>query len=263
MKYLNLFNRAAFALSSILLLATFSGFAVCEDLQRIGLITPLSGPVAPHGHAVLDGLKLGLKAGGCDDKIQLFVEDDGFETKRSVSASQKLLTQDKVQILMTVGSGPTHGVAPISDQYKIPFLALAGDSSAASGHPFTIRLRPPARYEGKLIAQLAKSENAKSVVMLCSSNEFTLAICDTVSSELGDKVIFRTNILPDETDFKTIIAKIRVLNPSHIIPIFLPGKLGIFARQTKELKLNKPFLGGVFFESSSDLETSRGSLYPT
>lgn len=231
-----------------------------EELRRVGLIAPLSGPVSPHGRAVREGLKLGLQYGKCQDSIELAVEDDGFEPKRSVSAARKLFNEKKIQVLLGVGSGPTHALAPLAEQLQIPLLALAGDSSVSKGNRFTVRLRPPASYEGKRIAALANRIGTQSVAMICSSNEFTLSVCDTVSSELGAQVVFRQDVLPDDADFKTLASKIRQLAPSHVMPILMPGKVGIFARQARDAHLDAPILGGVFIESTSDLEAANGAL---
>ncbi len=234
--------------------------AVAEPVERLGLVVPLTGPISHHGRAIVDGLGLGLEAGGCRDSVEVSVEDDGYDPKRSVTAARRLISEKNVTALLSVGSGPSNAIAPLTDKANIPFLALAADPRIASSHQTALRLRPSAAYEGGMVAQLAEAEDAKSVALICTTNDFTLAVCDAIARKLGAKVSIREDVLPEEADFKTLITKIRTANVSHVIPILMPGKVGLFARQLRELKIEVPLIGGAYFESSSDVENSNGAL---
>lgn len=233
--------------------------ATAEPL-RVGLIAPLTGPLQQHGEAMVASLKLGLENAHCNDSVMLFPEDDGYDPKRTVTAARKLIDSNHVQILLGVGSGPTRAIAAMAERNEIPLLSLAGDSSVAKGNKFVIRLRKPAEDEGAEILALVGREKAERIALICSQNEFTLSVCNSIEKGAASKIVFREDLTPDTTDFRTEILKIKNVHPTHVIPILVPGKLGLFAKQTFETSLGVPFLGGVFFESSSDFQSSSGAL---
>jgi branched-chain amino acid transport system substrate-binding protein len=227
---------------------------------NIGLIAPLTGPLQEHGHAIYEGLKLGVEQGGCTDRVSLIVEDDAYDPKKTVSAAQKILTRHQIDLLLNVGSGPARAITSMVEHRKIPLLSLAGDASVAIGNPHVIRLRKPGEEEGIDVAELALKEGATRVALLCSQNEFTLSVCNGIQRRLGTVVQSRQDVPPDTTDYRAEVLRIRSSNPSHILPIMVPGKLGIVARQIRDSGVSTPFIGGVFFESSGDLKIAQGAL---
>lgn len=244
-------------------LTLFAGFHACVAEGRrisIGLTAPLTGPASQHGNAVTAGLSLGLTQGKCQDRVTIQVEDDGYDPKRSVSAAKKLLSSTSVDAFIAVGSGPSLAIAPLTDAKGIPLLSLAGDSSVSTKHSGVVRLRLPAAQEGKLIAEMVRKSFTQPVALICTTNDFTLAVCDGVAKELGPQVGYRDDIPPEETEFRTVLAKVRSKQSSVILPILMPGRLGAFTRQARELGIKTPFRGGAFFESTNDVETSAGAL---
>src|SRR5882757_7485782 len=67
----------------------------------VGSHQDLSGPIKGWGVPVSNGLKMAVEeinaAGGVQGrKIKLIVEDSGYDPKRAVLASQKLIERDKI-----------------------------------------------------------------------------------------------------------------------------------------------------------------------
>src|SRR5471032_2347723 len=78
----------------------------------LGTHQDLSGPIKSWGVPVTNGLKLGVEevnaAGGINGrKIRLIVEDSGYDPKRAVLASQKLVEKDKVFAMLAPMGSPT------------------------------------------------------------------------------------------------------------------------------------------------------------
>jgi len=72
----------------------------------LGTIADLSGPVAPYGRDVRNGLQMAIaeinaRGGIHGRQLRLLVEDHGYDPKRSVLAAQKLVNRD--QVFMMVG----------------------------------------------------------------------------------------------------------------------------------------------------------------
>src|SRR5262245_5918487 len=80
-------------------LAVPAGFA--QAPIKIGVIQPLSGPVAASGNYIRMGAEIGrdwinAKGGIGGRKIELVIEDNKSDPKEAASAAEKLIVRDKV-----------------------------------------------------------------------------------------------------------------------------------------------------------------------
>ena len=78
----------------------------------VGTHLDLSGPLAPWGTAVRNGLEMAIKeandAGGVNGRrILLAVRDDGYDPKRAEQAARELVTQDRVFAILSPLGTPT------------------------------------------------------------------------------------------------------------------------------------------------------------
>src|SRR5262245_31568488 len=91
--------------------AGFGPSAYAADPIKVGVVTPLSGSYAPIGKQVRWGAELAVKeinaAGGVNGRpFELLFEDEEANPPVAVRKSEKLLQQDKVDLLTgTVNSG--------------------------------------------------------------------------------------------------------------------------------------------------------------
>jgi branched-chain amino acid transport system substrate-binding protein len=120
----------------------------------LGSVLDLSGPTAPLGRPIRDGLVVGFnminEAGGIHGrKVRLIVEDSGYDPKTAIHATQRLINEHKVFAFISQLGGtiarvtaPTvikenkaflFPVAPVSDMYDPPrslvFATLSANSS--------------------------------------------------------------------------------------------------------------------------------------
>ncbi|MDX2008305.1 MAG: ABC transporter substrate-binding protein [Meiothermus sp.] len=104
------------------------GFSLAQSV-KVGVILPLTSVA---GKAALNGIQLAadeLAAAG-KVKLELVVVDDGNAADKAIPALVKLLTVDRVDIVIGgLGSGPTLGMAGPIKQYKPLFLAVGAASS--------------------------------------------------------------------------------------------------------------------------------------
>lgn len=113
---------------------------VNKDEILIGSTMDLSGPIAFMGQSMMEGLNLSFKyfndQGGINGrKIRLLVEDDGFQSSRSVLAAKKLVTKDEVFCMVqNIGALNISAQLPILEGYGVPLL-YAGTPSEALAYP--------------------------------------------------------------------------------------------------------------------------------
>lgn len=98
-----------------------------EDI-RIGTVLDLSGPVTQISQLLRAGMEAEIEtinaAGGIHGrKLRLLVEDSGYDTKRAIIATRKLIQQDQVFALASVlGAAISRAVMPMSIEADVPFL---------------------------------------------------------------------------------------------------------------------------------------------
>ncbi|MGH7309278.1 MAG: ABC transporter substrate-binding protein [Candidatus Rokuibacteriota bacterium] len=145
---------------SVLVLLAASTLAAMVMAQapapvRIGVIQPLSGPVAASGNYIRMGAEIArdwinARGGVLGRRVELVIEDNKSDPKEAASAAEKLIVRDKVPAIMGAwGSSMTLAAMPKLEEYGVPMVVET--SSAASitkrGNPWVFRISPPSEME--------------------------------------------------------------------------------------------------------------------
>src|SRR5919198_3107086 len=122
---------------------------------KIGVIEPLSGPVAASGNYIRMGAEIArdwinAKGGVGGRKVELVIEETKSDPKEAARAAEKLIVKDKVPVIMGAwGSSMTLAAMPKLEEYGVPMVVET--SSAASitkrGNPWIFRISPPSEME--------------------------------------------------------------------------------------------------------------------
>ena len=143
-------RAALLAASTALVLAATPCVAQAEEVVKIGITAPLSGPPAQSGVSLRQGMtaaaeewnaKGGVTVAGKPHKIDLLFEDNQANPAQGVSAAQKLITNDQVNFLIgdAFASSVTIAEMDLADQYKIPMMSCEPVSGAISARSKGIR----------------------------------------------------------------------------------------------------------------------------
>ncbi len=93
---------------------------------RIGLLTSKTGVLAMHGKDQMNAMavfvdKYGKEIAG--RPVEFFIEDNQSNVALGVTKVRKLITRDKVHIVMGgLFASTGYAIAPLGDQYKVPIL---------------------------------------------------------------------------------------------------------------------------------------------
>ena len=131
-------TRAIRALSVALAIVFAAGApsAQAQDSVKVGVIQPLSGPVAASGNYVRMGAEIArdwanAKGGVLGRKVELLIEDNKSDPKEAATAAEKLIVRDKVPVIMGAwGSSMTLAAMPKLAEYGVPMVVET--SSAAT-----------------------------------------------------------------------------------------------------------------------------------
>ena len=147
-------NHARKVFAVALLVALGWAVAPVAEAQppiRIGATLAQTGAGAAIGQDQLRGYQLCVKhtndkGAVLGRKLELVVHDDGFDPATAIRLYEKLITQDKVDLVLGPRSPDiTDAVADVTEKHNMPMVApLAGTTSIyKKGRKFIFSVQPP------------------------------------------------------------------------------------------------------------------------
>src|SRR6266852_2718538 len=171
--------------TGVLVLALALGAAVPASAQpadpiKIGVIQPLSGPVAASGNYVRMGAEIGrdwinARGGVLGRPIQLLIEDNKSDPKEAATAAEKLIVRDKVPILMGAwGSSMTLAAMPKLEEYGVPMVVETSSAATITkrGNPWVFRISPPSEMEALGLEKYLKEFGIKQADFLAVNTDW-------------------------------------------------------------------------------------------
>ena len=141
---------------------------------RIGASVAQTGAFAAPGQNQLRGYQLCVKHMNergrvLGRKLELVVYDDGFDPATAIRLYEKLITQDKVDLVL----GPystfiTDAVADVTEKHKMTMVApsATGTSIFRKGRKFMFSMNPPAEVYLEGLIDLAAKKGLKTVALI-------------------------------------------------------------------------------------------------
>src|SRR5499433_1198972 len=175
-------GRRSIVLSALVVIA-FAALAVNSPAQspiKIGVIEPLSGPVAASGNYVRMGAEiardwLNAKGGVGGRKVDLLIEDNKSDPKEAASAAEKLIVRDKVPVIMGAwGSSMTLAAMPKLEEYGVPMVVETSSAASVtkSGNPWIFRISPPSEMEALGLERYLKDFGIKQADFLAVNTDW-------------------------------------------------------------------------------------------
>src|ERR1700730_11477876 len=204
--------------------------AYAADPVKVGVVTPLSGAYAPIGKQVRWGAELAVKeinaAGGVAGRMfELLFEDEEANPAVAVRKSEKLLQQDKVDLLTgTVNSGSTLAVGQLAernDRILVTTVSYATSITGAQCSPNVFRVNANAfQQSAALTAWLIKNASGKKYYFVGPDYEMgrsTITAFQNDIKRLGGTDVGSTFPPLGAKDFSTYLGPIRAAQPDVII----------------------------------------------
>jgi branched-chain amino acid transport system substrate-binding protein len=106
-----------------------------EETIKVGVLVEMSGPFAPYGHQITNGMRAYIKAHGdtvAGKKVELVVKDTtGPAPDLAKRLAQELVTRDRVQLLAGFGLTPNAmAVAPVATEARVAMIVMNAATSA-------------------------------------------------------------------------------------------------------------------------------------
>jgi len=274
-------RRALAALTGVLTTAALAACGLSSSATEepadsdgplvIGMSLPLTGPVADRSKPGLEGYQywaeeVNAKGGLLGRQVELKVLDDGFDQETAVSGYNKLISQDKVDLLLgTFSSVLNLSVAPIAERYKYLYVEPSGGADEIFARNFHyLFFAQPATSEAlpnEFLDQVAKmpaADRPKTVALVQQEDPVTkqtAAIFKEKLAALGVKTVHDSTYAPDTSNFDTIANSIKQAAPELVVSGAVAGDGIALIRAFQKVK----FTPKMLYQSNSPTDPTFAS----
>jgi len=262
--------KKVWVVSASLLIFLWVGLGWAAEPIKIGLIYPLSGPIAYDGQSVVNGAKLAAeeinKKGGLlgGRPIELAIEDGQGLPAISVTAAEKLISRDNVVALMgCLRSSASLAVQPIAEKNKVPMMSVISSAPKLTegGFKYYFRDTPKeymlvdvgARY---LISKLG----IKKVSFLGPNDEWGRAGLEAWTDMMkkhGGQVVTADLFNHGETNYQPYLTKIKSMKPDAMAVQAETLDASMIFKQAKEMGLDIIKIGSGALASQKFMELAK------
>lgn len=236
---------------------------------NIAGIYPLTGPAASFGNWTKNGVELAIEEANSNNVlkgIQLnhIIEDTKTDNKLAINALEKSISLYKVNAAIGfVSSGEALACAPIAERNKTVMITpVAGSEKIKEAGDFIFRTREDGSLQAIAIADYANQTlGYKKAIILYENAANAFSYRDAFRQQfnsLGGQIIEEIPYDGGTINFKTILTKIKSLNPECVYAPGISTVIGLILKQSKEIGLKTQWLSSAgiedpkLFELASD-----------
>jgi len=261
--------------SLVIILLVFISFQIfCKAAKEnqvieIGAILPLTGTGSEIGQQHKMGLDLAVEeinnSGGMNNKSLIIkYEDDKNDQKLTVTAFNKLADIDKVPLIITVMSGPSMAIYPLSIQKEVVLFANCGHPEITSLSNWVFRNFPTSKHEAETMVKFAKNKlGLSNLAILYVNDAFGEAAMKTMRQkfqEYGGVISAVESFEKDGADFRSSITKILQANPQAVYVYGYGKSNGLIVKQLRESGYSKYILGSYNFSVEPTISIAKDAL---
>lgn len=258
-------------------LGTFAivGRARADDTIKIGVVSPLTGPVVEPGRIQLNSLRIAAdqvnKAGGILGKqVELIVEDDQSSNPGAVLAFSRLAEHsDIVAFVGSIRSTQMNAMAP--DMLKVAKPVMFGGTDPKLthlGNPWLFRCRPNDSYSARVMANFClNSLKLNKIALVHSTDAFGTGGANALKANLekaGVQLVLDQGYTNNQPDFTPVVLAVKNSGADVLTSYFTnePDN-AVFGRQLRQLGVRIPWVGSQSLVSPVTRGLAKAALYGT
>jgi branched-chain amino acid transport system substrate-binding protein len=243
-----------------------AGAAAAGDRILLGHVGSLTGSEATFGDSTDKGIQLAIEEvnakGGVKGKpLALKTFDNQGKPEESAIAATRLVLQDRVAVLLgEVASTRSLAMAPIADANRVPMITPSSTNPRVTKdngkvRPYVFRVCFIDPFQGTVMAKFAREhlKISRVAVLRDVGNDYSMGLADYFLAkfkELGGTIVDDQSYKAGDQDFKAQLTTIKGKNPEAI---YVPGyytDVALIARQSRELGMKQPLMGGDGWDSA-------------
>jgi branched-chain amino acid transport system substrate-binding protein len=268
---------------SVALVCTAVFPAAANEILKIGVIGPMSGPAANWGLELTRGAEMkaeeinvagGLKVGDQTYDIQIVSYDHKANAAEAITVTNKLVFEDKVKFIVGNAIGATTSAAQtITEPNKVIFMfGSYGKQALGPQFPYSYRFDlSDVEVVEPFYRWLKEQRHIKNVAFLNvndQSGKGAGAQMVEVANSLGFTIVAEEYFDRGQKDFYPLLTRVLAANPDYIdVGVSPPGTAGLILKQLKEMGYSgvKGWISGINLETAvkiSGPEAAEGTLSP-
>ena len=240
--------RTLAALAALLMAGADPAWAQGKEVVFGGAISQTGRYAEPAGRQV-NSIKLWVddvnaRGGLLGRKIRLILLDDKSDTQTAIKLYEKLITEDKVDVLLApYSSGITEAVANVNERYKMPFVAYGAASTPIweKGRKYIFNIVDVAENYQKGAVHLAKQIGVTKAAIIGEDSLFPRQSgkgAKDWAAKLGIEIVVEENYPLKQTDFTALLQKIRANGAEAIFSNSYFADAAAQLRQLREQNIN-------------------------
>jgi ABC-type branched-subunit amino acid transport system substrate-binding protein len=250
-------TRMKLMASMVLGLASTYAVAGDEQVVRIGLTGPLTGPQAAIGKDDENGVRLaierlnarGVVIGGKKTRFELDSQDDAADPRTGMTVAQNLVDSNVKVIFGPFNSGVAIPISGLVNNASIVMATVASNPSITQhGYPFVFRISASDTQLGSRMGTFAaKQLKVKRMAVIDDRTAYGQGVADEFirsATANGIEIVEREYTTDKATDFVSILTRIKGTAPEGIFYGGYYAQAGALRRQMKRLGMNGYLLGG-------------------
>ena len=267
-------KRCAVQLLTLVLAGVWLPSSAQNVTVRIGLVAPMSGPLAATGWANAQGARLAIdelnakniKLGTLSAKFQLLAEDDAGDPRQGVLAAQKLVDSGVKGVVGHQTSGSTIPASRVYAEAGIPQISpfTTSPKYTHQGFKTAFRLIADDTVLGQALANYAVTKmGMRKFAVIDDRSAYGHGIAEEFSSTVitaGGTVVGREYVTDKMTDFSAILTSLRATQPEAVFFGGMYAMAGPMLRQMKQLGMATKMLGGDGICDDELLKLAEGAV---
>jgi branched-chain amino acid transport system substrate-binding protein len=185
---------------------------------KIGVTMPLTGALGEYGSAIDTAVLMAAEAinqaGGVNGRnLEILSEDTQGDAKSAVAAARKLITVDRVPVVVTSFTGQTLAQIPVADELQTVIFANSSLPTTAEKSPWAFNTFVSTPYQTQVVTEFAiKQLGMKRFVAIACNAEQCIASrarLEETAKANGAEVLAVESYDVNATDFRSQLAKLQ------------------------------------------------------
>lgn len=237
-----------------------------KGVAKIGVILPLTGPLAEFGVALRNGIALAQqKESEMLGKLHVVYEDSQYNPQTAITIFRKFASDSDVKFIINFGCPTSQAIAPLAEQSQIPTAMFCSSRLLTKGKKFAFGMTSPANEWALILSQYLEARGFRNLCFVLTQNDYLVSEYEALLEQAFKRSKAQLTTLvdqytPQELDFRTSVLKLRSKSCDALGVYLLPGQIRAFFEQARPLQLKSQIFGTDVFESIEEITASKGAM---
>ena len=221
-----------------------AGTAAAQDV-KVGVLYPIKTMLGQQGRngAELAAEMINANGGVLPGRpLKLVVYDDNYQPADGVAAARKLLSEDKVPVIVgSINTAVSLGITQVAQQGGAMFLAAVTKAPQVTDYDRAFRFNPLVATDGEVFNQYLKDKvKPQRLAVVVENGDYGRSIIANMKAAFGSAVV-ATELyeILKQTDFSTLASRVKSANPDVVCMAFsAPEQGGNLLRTLAEAGVN-------------------------